>query len=264
MSESLPRARVAATVITLNEERVLRGCLESVRWVDEIVVLDSGSTDATPVIAREFTNRFFHHPFDHYAAQKNHAATLASADWILSLDADERCTPELQREIETFLAAPDAEACRIPIENIYFGRPAGHVLGIMKPVRLYRRSVCRYEGEVHEKIAGGRIRELTAPLRHESCATAMEWKRKHRRYVRMETDAARREGRRFSIKRMLLSPWRVFWLRFFRLKGWKDGRAGWIIAVEMALSTLRAELQLLKPPPSPYSHPHRSNTGRKK
>jgi len=246
MSEARPRAPLTATVITFNEKRVLRECLESVRWADETVVLDSGSTDATLDIAREFTDRVFTRPFDHYAAQKNHAAGLATHDWILSLDADERCTPELRREIEAFLANPDADACRIPIENIYFGRPAGHVLGEMKPVRLYRRSVCRYEGEVHEKISTTRIRTLTAPLRHESCATAAEWKRKHRRYVRMETEAARRTGRRFSLRRMLLSPWRVFWLRFFRLSGWKDGRAGWIITLEMALSTVRAELQLLK------------------
>ena len=97
---------ISAVVICGNEEANIADCLESVTWCDEIVVVDSMSTDRTPEIARRFTKKVIQRPWPGYIAQKNFALEQATGDWILSIDADERCTPELKAEIGKAIGAP--------------------------------------------------------------------------------------------------------------------------------------------------------------
>jgi len=107
--------RLSVVVITRNEAANVRAALESVRWADELVVVDSGSTDETVCIARQIANRVTRHAWEGYGAQKNFASGLATHDWILSLDADERVSPALAREIRALLAAePAARGYRVP------------------------------------------------------------------------------------------------------------------------------------------------------
>lgn len=236
---------ISAVIITLNAERDLARCLEALRWVDEIVVIDSGSADATAAIAARHGARVLTRPFDHYAAQKNFGIEQARGPWILSIDADEVVTPALRDEIRALLAAPvGVSAFRVHRENIYFGQPVGHVMGCDEPVRLFLKDGGRFEGSVHEKFACEHPGRLNAPLLHFSCADYPEWVRKYRHYVRL--DAARQfaTGRRFSWRRLLLAPPRVFWLRWIKLEGWKDGWAGFLVAVEMVLGTALLELHL--------------------
>ncbi len=237
--------RLSVVLITFNEASRVQRCLDSVRWADEIVVVDSGSTDQTLDHARPFAARTFTRPFDDFASQKNHAVAQASHDWIFSIDADEVMTEALRKEIEALLAgAPVQDRYSVPRENIYFGRSVRHVLGRDEPVRLFKKSVCRFEGLVHEKVVGGSLGQLKSPLLHHSCATYPEWVAKHRTYVRMEAQKRFAEGRRFSWAHCLLSPAKVFLFRFFGLQGWKDGLAGWRVALEMAGSTVRMEKEL--------------------
>src|SRR5882762_4332029 len=102
--------KITATVITLNEEQNIAAALESLAWADEIIVVDSGSDDQTVEISRRFTDRVFVRPWPGYSAQKNFAAEQASNDWIFSLDADERVTEELSRELERLKGAAEPEA----------------------------------------------------------------------------------------------------------------------------------------------------------
>ena len=99
----LPNRKLTAVLITLNEAERLGACLSSVQWMDEIVVVDSGSTDGTRDIAKYYTNNFFHRAFDEYASQKNFGAQQAKNDWVFSIDADEVMTPELRFEIQALL-----------------------------------------------------------------------------------------------------------------------------------------------------------------
>ena len=220
-------------------------CLDSVRWADEIVVVDSGSTDRTAELARRFTPHVFSRALDRFDAQKNYGAAQATGDWILSIDADEVVSEALKSEIQALLSrAPEEDSFAIPRHNIYFGRPVPHVMGKDEPIRLFKKEIARFEGSVHEKITGRKTGRLKAPLMHFSCESRREWVEKHRRYVRMDAERQFEAGRRFSWSRFLFSPARVFALRYVGLQGWKDGGAGLAIAWEMAVSTARLELML--------------------
>ena len=119
--------RVSAVVITRDEERRLRRCLESVAWTDEIVVVDAESHDKTVQIAREFTDRVISRPWAGFAAQKNFAVAQSAGDWILSLDADEEAPPALQEEIAATIAEPHAcDGYAVRRRNIFLDRWIRH------------------------------------------------------------------------------------------------------------------------------------------
>lgn len=238
--------RLSVVLITCNEERRIERCLDSVRWADEIVVVDDLSADRTVELARRYTSKVFSRKLDRFDAQKNYAIAQASGDWILSIDADEVVTGELKNEIQTILSHPGEEdSYALPRQNVYFGRPVPHVMGKDEPVRLFKKEIAHFAGPVHEKISGRKTGRLNAPLMHFSCENRHEWVEKHRRYVRLDAGRQFEAGRRFSWSRFLFSPARVFAFRYFGLQGWKDGWAGLVIAWEMAASTARFE-QMLK------------------
>ncbi len=239
--------KISAVVITLNEERRLANCLDSVKWMDEIIVVDSGSTDGTYGIARKYTEQVFYRQFDNYAYQKNYGADKASHDWIFSIDADEVMSSELRRELKQLLTArPAWGSYGVHRHNIYFAHTVRHVFGVDEPVRLYRRSQAHFEGAVHEKISGPAPGSLKSPLIHYSCESFLEWVHKHRHYTRLHAEKEFFNGRRFSFMKLILSPFRVFWLRAVVLQGWRDGWAGLAIAGEMSLSAALFQLELRK------------------
>jgi glycosyltransferase involved in cell wall biosynthesis len=159
--------KISVTVITKNEEANIAGALASAGWADEIVVVDCGSADGTVAVARQYTDHVIVHEWRGYAAQKNYAASLAAHDWILSLDADERVTPELAAEIRTTLAAdPSQAAFRIPRVTWHLGRWIRTTDWYPDyQTRLYDRRLAEWTGRyVHEGIAA---RGATARLRGE-------------------------------------------------------------------------------------------------
>ena len=114
---------VTVTVITKNEAEALAEALKSVSWADEMIVIDAESTDDTVKIARQFTDRVYVRAWNGYVDQKNHAAELATHDWIFSLDADERSTPQLSTEVRSLLAGePASSGYRMPRVSFYLGR----------------------------------------------------------------------------------------------------------------------------------------------
>ena len=148
-------ARLSVTIITKNEEANIRRTLESVHWVDEIVVLDSGSTDQTVHICREFTDKVFHQAWLGYGQQKNAAIDRASGDWVLSLDADEPIEAALSEEIRAIVASPAAkDGYRIPRKTFFLGKWVRH--GGWYPdynLRLFRKGAGRFsERVVHEAV----------------------------------------------------------------------------------------------------------------
>ena len=244
---SPPRPRLSAFLITHDEERHLGDCLASLRGLaDEIVVLDDGSRDRTPAIAREAGARVEVRPFDDFGHQKQAALELARGDWVLSIDADERVTPELAREISSVVeSASPADGYWIRRDLLYLGKRLRHG-GTESDwvLRLARRERARFElVPVHERIlVDGRTERLRAPMEHVKYRTLAEHLATMNRYTDVIADEKRRKGRRFSAWHLARVPWELLVRLVFRL-GILDGRAG---VIHAAMASFYAFLKYAK------------------
>lgn len=233
---------LSVIVITKNEEAAIGRCLDSVRWADEIVVLDSGSTDRTAEIARSAGARVTvdaHWPG--FGPQKNRVLALATGDWVLSIDADEWLTPELAEEIRVATAAPDApEAFEMPRSSSFCGREMRHS-GWWPDyiVRVFRRGRATFSDDiVHERlIVDGRVGRLRHPLRHESFVTLHEVVDKMNRYSSAGADMRVARGKGGSIGSAVLHGLWAFLRTFVFRAGFLDGREGFVLAVANAEGT---------------------------
>ncbi len=143
--------KISVTIITGNEEDNIRECLESVKWADEIIVVDSESSDKTVEIAKEYTDKVFIHKWEGYASQKNYALNLATNDWILSIDADERVTPDLAEEMINS-SLDQHNGYKIRRENYFIGKKiTGCGWGNDYQVRLFKKNRTKLSNRlVHE------------------------------------------------------------------------------------------------------------------
>lgn len=226
--------KLTATVITKNEGANLRAALTSVAWVDEIVVVDCGSTDDTVAIAREFTSRVIVEPWPGYAAQKNFAAQQASHDWILSLDADERLSAPLAAELQTLMAGtPDAHGYRIPRVTFHLGRWIRSTDWYPDlQLRLYDRRQGRWVGRyVHESVSiVGRVDVLRGELEHFAYRDVAHHLQTMDRYTTLAARQMYEEGRRATALDVLVRP-RLAFARNYLLKGgFRDGTVGLIVS----------------------------------
>lgn len=233
--------KLSATIVTLNEERKIARTMESLRCCDEIVVLDSGSTDRTCAIARSLQARVIEEPWRGYAAQKNRAAECASNDWILSVDADETLTEELEGEIlllkqEGF----NCDAYQMPRMAQYLGRWIRH--GGWYPdrkVRLYDRRKATWRGDfVHESVAvNGTIGKLHGALHHFTCDSLSEHLQTLDRYTTLAAAELRAGRRTPGYARMVFDPAWTFVRTYILRRGFLDGFPGLSIAYFAALYT---------------------------
>jgi glycosyltransferase involved in cell wall biosynthesis len=222
-------------VITHNEEHNLQECLESVRFADEIVVVDSHSADRTVEIAKTFTERVVVRDWPGHVAQKNFAADQASGDWILAIDADERVTDELREEIQTVLAQADGEpkGYRFPRKTWYLGR--WWTRGGWYPdlqLRLWRRGCARWGGcDPHDRVElDGRPGRLQGELLHYSYRGIADHLRTLNFFTSVAARAKEKRGVRFRATSLFLRPPARF-LRMYVLQGaWREGVAGFIMA----------------------------------
>lgn len=221
--------KLSAVLITLNEARRLEDCLRSVDFADEIIIVDSGSTDATADIAALFKARFVTRPLDHFAGQKNYALSLAQGEWLLQIDADERVSPELRGQILQILHAPKAEeAYRIHRLNHIFGKPLRHGSnGGDYPLRLIRRGYGTFEGLVHEAIKPrGRTGCLQGPLIHYSTPSLDAYFSKFDLYTGLDArQTLTQKGRPSLVHLLAAPPARFLYFGIFRL-GFLDGWRG--------------------------------------
>jgi len=237
-----PRAReyLSALVTAKNEARTLRGCLESLRWAEELVVVDSGSQDGTLEIARAIADRVLQHPYESPAAQKNWALQQMTHRWVLILDADERVTPGLRAEIERALADPGRrDGYWIHRENYFYGRAirsAGWQRD--KVLRLFDRTKGAYAPVlVHEEIQlRGRAGALREKLLHEPYHDLDRYFEKWNRYSLWSAEELRRRGVRASAGRLLFRPWLRFLRMYFLEGGIREGRRGIVLCWLAAFS----------------------------
>jgi len=227
--------KISATVITLEEQRHIRQCLQSLEEIaDEIIVVDSGSRDKTLEIACELGARTFVHEWTNYADQKNFASSLAKHDWILSLDADECLSPSLRAEIlRAKRNATDAVAFAFPRKAFYMGRWIEHSGWYPDhKVRLFLKDKARWEGRfVHESLRiDGPVVQLRGDLLHYSCETISEHLRTLDHYTSLAAEELRHRHRRSGWLQMLGSAVAAFLKTYLLKQGFRDGKQGFLIA----------------------------------
>jgi len=232
---------LSVTIVCLNEAAEIRACLESVRWADEIVVCDSGSTDGTLEICRAYTDKIFTDPWRGFSDHKNLALDRAAHEWVLSLDADERVTPELAAEIRATLEAPGADGYTIPRRNYFVGRWIRH--GGWYPdrtIRLFRRGTGRFHPRaVHEAVqVEGAVGHLTQPFDHFTYRSLSAYLQRMDRYSTLAADELWREGRRARIMDLSLRPLVTFLRMYLYQAGFRDGTPGLILAGLYAAQTV--------------------------
>ncbi len=232
---------ITATVITFNEEANIERCLRSLVFCDEIIVVDSGSTDRTREIATRFTDKVFTQEWTGFAGQKNIAVQKASHPWVLSLDADEVATEALQKEIkELFVGgSPAVAAYSIPRKTIHFGRWIRH--GGWYPnrlVRLFAKDSGRWQGEeLHEKwVTAGVVGMLQADLEHYSFSSLSDQVARNNQYSSLGAAKLKKQGAVFSVVRLVTKPASKFLETYLIKKGFLDGFPGLIISVSAAYS----------------------------
>ncbi len=225
--------KLSVTVITRDEASDIAAALESVKWADEIVVVDSESTDRTVAIARAFTDRVVVRPWPGYVEQKNFAAGQASHDWILSLDADERITPALAEEMRAALANPAHAAYRMPRITWHLGRWIRSTDWYPDDqLRLYDRRKAQWTGKyVHESVAvDGSIGRLRGEIQHYAYRDIADHLETIDRYTTYAARQMRESGRTAGLLQLAGHPPLAFLRNYIARGGIRDGIPGFIIS----------------------------------
>jgi glycosyltransferase involved in cell wall biosynthesis len=241
---------LSVIIIAKNEAEVIRRCIESVRWADEVVVLDGGSSDDTVTICRQCGARVeIAADWPGFGPQKNRALALAQGEWVLSLDADEWVSEALHAEIVTALGNPGAYAAfRLPRLSSYCGRTMRHSGWYPDYViRLFRRGVARFSDDlVHERLlVDGGIGTLRVPLMHEAIRNLDDALEKMRAYSSASAAMLHARGRRASLLTAIAHGGWTFIRTYFLRAGFLDGREGFMLAVSNAEGAYYRYLRLM-------------------
>lgn len=226
---------LSVVIIAKNEENRLEECLASAAWADEIILLDDMSTDRTVEIARKFTDKIFQREMDIEGRQRNFAYSLATREWILSLDADERISPELEEEIKRVLSKDTKEfnAYAIPIRT-YLGmhwiQGAGYYPA--RKDRLFRKGTFKYEeARVHPRLfREGKCAHLDGDIIHYSWRNLSEFLTKINRETTLEAEKWIKDGRKTTFPNTLRKMIDRFFKNFVQKGGWKHGFYGFLFS----------------------------------
>lgn len=230
--------KITAVISAYNEEGMIDECLRSLKnIVDEIVLIDNSSQDKTSEIAKKYTNKVFTQPNDPIMLNKNknYGFRKAAGDWILSLDADERLTPELGREIKKAVGTREINGYEIPRKNIIFGKWIEHSLWWPDyNLRFFRKGLGKFpEKHVHEKLeVKGKVGRLSNPMVHFNYQTISQFIRKmDTTYTESEVENFIKSGKNIYWYDALRFPLNDFFKTFFLLKGYKDGMHGLVLSL---------------------------------
>lgn len=222
--------KISVVIVAKNEEQDLPGCLASVRFADEVVVIDDHSTDKTVELAKASGAKVYKRKLDGFATQKNFGIDKTTNDWVLILDADERLSIALQKEIQALRPIKGIVAYKINFQNHLGKKWLKH--GGLYPdphVRLFNKKFARYgDREIHEQLnISGKTGKLKNDIIHYTYASFKEYKAKVEKYAKLEAKA---DTKRPSP----IHPYRVFLIHYIKENGYKDGWAGfrsaWLLA----------------------------------
>ncbi len=233
---------LSVIIITQDEEENIRDCLESVSFADEIIVVDSGSTDRTKEICLEYTDKVHHRDWNGYASQKNAAGDMASGDWIFNLDADERVTSELASEIQQMLASPNPRIAGyyLKYKVFFWGKWLSH--GGFYPekhLRLYRRERGSFpERTVHEALeVRGQTAELKGHVEHYAYKGIEDFITRMQHYSTLSAQEYARQGRSTGVVRMSVHAMFTFIKMYILRRGFLDGYKGYVVALLYSVYT---------------------------
>ncbi|ELY2670716.1 glycosyltransferase family 2 protein [Cronobacter sakazakii] len=244
------RARLSVVMIAKNAASLLPDCLASVAWADEIVVLDSGSSDDTVAVATSAGAKVFtESDWQGYGIQRQRAQQYASGDYILMIDTDERVTPELAQAIRQVLEQPDPQAVySIARRNLFLGRFMRHSGWYPDRVtRLYARERYRYnDNQVHESLdaPGARVVTLSGDLLHLTCRDFASFQRKQLNYATAWAQERHQQGKKVSVPGIFGRTLAAFCKTLILRAGVLDGRQGWLLAVVNAQYTFNKYTEL--------------------
>ena len=229
-------SKLSVLLPTYNEEKNVEACLESVKWADEILVVDSYSTDGTVEIAQKFGARVIQHEYINSAKQKNWAIPQCLHDWVVQIDADERVTPELQTELQQVLQNPPKEV------DGYIGPTNNHIFGQWiwtypdPRLRLFRRDKGRFQDrEVDARVVvPGKVEYLRYPVLHYGLESISQKLGSLDRYTRYELDEREKQGRKYSWFNIVFRPFATFLHSYFYKRTFLFGVRGLIVAAYRA------------------------------
>jgi glycosyltransferase involved in cell wall biosynthesis len=238
--------KISVNVITKDEEKNISDCLNSVEWADEIILVDSESTDRTVELAKQFTDKIFIRKWEGYVPQKRYALSLASNEWVLSLDADERVTPELKDEIIN-LSTNDYSGFKIRRKNFLMNKEITSC-GWEKDfqLRLFKKAKTDLnERLVHEKfVAQGKIGTLKNPMIHYTFSSFSEYFSKINHYTSLKAQELIQKKKRVGAWTIFSHTVSAFFAFFIIRRGFKDGIYGLIISLLHSVSTMMNYIKL--------------------
>jgi (heptosyl)LPS beta-1,4-glucosyltransferase len=243
-------SKLSVTIITRDEEALIGDCLESVRWAEEIIVVDTGSVDRTIEICQKYTLHVESRPWQGYAPAKNAAIERATGDWILSLDADERVSAGLGQEVRALQQRPLvdlASGYTIPRRNYLWGRWLRH--GGLYPdyqLRLFQRGRGAFKPRrVHESVVvDGRVESLHHPIEHYSYQGIGDVIQRLEGYTALAAQELYEQGQSFHVTALMLRPLGRFLRNYVLQQGLRDGIPGLIMAVSYAYGVFAREARL--------------------
>lgn len=250
MKSANDKNRLSVTIITKNEEANIRRCLDSLNWADEIVIVDSGSTDDTLAIAEEYDCRIVTSEWLGFGRTKQLAVDHAMHDWILSVDADETVTPELKESILKIIGEEALEhGYRIRRVSFYLQKRINHSgWSSDYPKRLFNRKYgCFNDKEVHESVQiDGAVGRIEEPLLHFTYPTVESHIQKINRYTSLAAEALYREGKTATLIEALIRAKLKFLKMYIIRAGFLDGKEGFILALNSAYGVFLKYLKLWK------------------
>ena len=233
--------KLTSILITKNEEANIKRCLASIKDIsDEIIIVDSGSTDKRLKIAKSFNAKIINKGFDNFASQRNFALSKAENDWVLSLDADEEISQELREEISKAIEAEEFDGYLIPRKNIIFGKEINHTRWSPdKHIWLFKKSKSKFINSIHEEVeVKGRVGELKNSKIHYSHKNIHEFIKKINFYTDLEAIKLKNENVKFGFTKMLYEAKKSFMGRFLIKKGFLDGWRGFMLSYLRAIYKL--------------------------
>ena len=236
-------------IITKNEESHIAQCLESVKWADKIIVLDSGSSDKTVEICKQFTSHVFETDWQGFGIQKQRALEKATGNWVLSIDADETISPQLRAEIEVAMQSSEFNGYKIPFLSNYCGKQIKHSGWYPDyHLRLFRREAGEFSNDVvHEKIyVKGQIGFLHNPVLHDSYTDLNEVLVKINHYSTLQAQKLFERGAKSSLSKAIFRAIWKFIQTYFIKAGFLDGKHGLMLAISSAEGVYYKYLKLLE------------------
>lgn len=240
-SSDLPaKGKLSAAVIAFNEEEKISDCLKSLSFASETVVVDSHSSDRTRDIAKDLGAKVIEKEWPGHIEQKNFALSATSNQWVICIDADERVSQKLRREIETVMENPQADGYAMPRRVFYINRWINHCGWYpARKVRLVRKSKARWGGEdPHDTlIVDGRVEKLSSDIYHLSFDSIYDHLKTINHFTRVGAEEAHKTGRRARFIDMTLRPLFTFVKMYFLKLGFLDGAPGLIVCALSAFHT---------------------------